>query len=226
VESSAEGVVSHTLDTFVSFLASGLMISAEIVIEVTHCVLVRPGVELTDVERVYAHPQALSQCRRWLVDNLPRAIPVEAASTADAARQANEDAHGAAVASELAARLFGLRVVRRDIADLSRNATRFLVIGREQAERTGHDKTSLLIAFEDKPGVLHELLGPLARGGVNMTRIESRPSRRGPAEQLFFIDVDGHRSDAAVAAAVDDLVRAGATVKVLGSYPKAENHSS
>ncbi len=220
VENSSEGVVSHTLDTFVG---SELKISAEIVLEVSQCLLVRGGVEPADVERVYSHPQALAQCRRWLAENLPRAAMVEAPSTAEAARQARDDARGAAVASELAARLYELSVARRNIADLAGNVTRFLVIGQAQAEPTGKDKTSVLIGVDDRPGVLHRILTPFATRGVNMTRIESRPSRRKAWEYVFFVDVDGHHRDPAVTGALAELATLAASVKVLGSYPKAES---
>jgi chorismate mutase/prephenate dehydratase len=220
VENSTEGVVNHTLDTFVG---SDLKISAEIVMEIQQNLLVRPGVELAQIQRVYSHPQAIAQCRRWLADNLPRATIIEAPSTADASRQARDDANGAAVASELAARLYDLVVTRRNIADLSQNVTRFLVIGRAQAEPTGNDKTSILIEIEDKPGILYKVLQPFAERGVNMTRIESRPSRRRPWEYVFFVDVDGHQRDAALSAAIAEVGRQVVAVKVLGSYPKAES---
>lgn len=220
VENSAEGVVNHTLDTFVD---SDLKISAEIVLEVSHCLLTRGGLEPGGVERVYSHPQALAQCRRWLAANLPRAVVVEAASTAEAARLARDDARGAAIASELAARLYELTVARRKLEDVAENVTRFLVIGKQQAEPTGRDKTSLLLALRDEPGVLFKVLGPFADRGVNLSKIESRPSRRKPWEYVFFIDVDGHQRDANVAAALGELAKGCESVKVLGSYPRAES---
>src|SRR5688572_18793091 len=149
VENSSEGVVSHTLDTFVG---SDLKISAEILLEIHHCLLVRAGVELAQVERVYSHPQGLAQCRKWLAANLPSAALIEAASTSEAARMARDDAAGAAVASELAARLHDLTVARRSIADLMHNVTRFLVIGEKQAEPTGRDRTSILVELRNEPG--------------------------------------------------------------------------
>ena len=219
VENSTEGVVNHTLDTFVD---SDLKICAEIVMQVTQCLLVRPGLELDEVERVYSHPQALAQCRRWLAAHLPRATLLEAPSTAEAARLAREDARGAAVASELAARLYDLQVARRQIEDVSQNVTRFLVLGKRQAEPTGRDKTAVLLALRDEPGILSRVLSPFAERGINMTKIESRPSRRRPFEYVFFIDVDGHQKDEPVAAALRALETTCESVKVLGSYPKAE----
>ncbi len=220
VENSSEGVVNHTLDTF---LATELKISAEIVLEISHCLLVRPGLEASQVERVYSHPQALAQCRRWLAANLPRATIIEAPSTAEAARLARDDAHGGAVASELAAKLYELSVARRSLADSTTNITRFLVIGKRQADPTARDKTSILIELRDEPGILFKVLEPFAQRGVNMSKIESRPSKRQAWEYVFFIDIDGHQTDPRVAEAIAEVARACTSVKVLGSYPKAES---
>jgi chorismate mutase / prephenate dehydratase len=220
VENSTEGVVNHTLDTF---LTTELRISAEIILEVNHCLLVRPGLDLAHIDRVFSHPQALAQCRRWLSQNLPRAAVVEAGSTSEAARLAREDPHGAAIASELAARLYDMTVARRNLADVAHNVTRFLVIGEKQADPTGRDRTSILLELADEPGILFKVLEPFARRGVNMSKIESRPSRRRPWEYVFFIDVDGHQRDAAVTAAADEVRERCTTLKLLGSYPKAES---
>lgn len=218
VENSSEGVVNHTLDTFVE---SDLKISAEIVLEVSHCLLAHPGSELAAVQRVYSHPQALAQCRRWLASHLPRASLIEAPSTSEAAHMAASDPQGAAVASEMAARQVELEVVRRQIEDLKQNVTRFLVIGKVQAEPTGHDKTSVLLALRDQPGILYRVLEPLSRRKLNLTKIESRPSRRRPWEYVFFLDLDGHARDAQVAEALAELSSVAESAKVLGSYPKA-----
>jgi len=219
IENSTDGAVVHTLDTF---LDSPLKISAEIVLEVDQCLLGRHGLDLASIQRVYSHPQGLGQCRRWLDANLPGAARVEAPSTAEAARLAREDAGSAAIASELAADLFDLTVLRARIQDLSENATRFLVLGRVQAEATGQDRTSLLVAAKDGPGLLFHLLQPFADAGLNLTKIESRPSRRKAWENVFFLDVAGHASDPALTAALGALAPLCETVKVLGSYPVAE----
>jgi chorismate mutase/prephenate dehydratase len=219
VENSTEGAVLHTLDTF---LDSALNISAEIILDITQCLLLRPGLELSHVQRVYSHPQALGQCRKWLAANLPHAALVETPSTAEAARVAREDASGAAIASELAGRLHDLVVAAEGIQDLADNATRFLVIGREQAHATGKDTTSVLVLVKDGPGALLRLLQPFSDEGVNLTKIESRPSRRRPWESAFFVDLEGHQEDPKVARALATLVGRAETCKVLGSYPRAE----
>ncbi len=218
VENSTEGVVNHTLDTFVE---SELKISAEIVLEISHCLLARPGAELADIQRVYSHPQALAQCRRWISSYLPGATVVEALSTSEAARTAASDPQGAAIASEMAARLYELEIIRRKIEDLTQNVTRFLVIGKVQADATGRDKTSVLMVLKDEPGILYRVLEPLSKRQLNLTKIESRPSRRRPWEYVFFVDVDGHARDPQVAEALVELTAASETMKVLGSYPRA-----
>src|SRR5262249_52411140 len=159
VENSTEGVVNHTLDTF---LVSDLRISAEILLGVDHCLLVRAGLELGEGERVYSRRRGRARCGRWLSATLPRATTIEAASTAEAARLARDDARGAAVASELAGKLYDLTVARRGIADVAQNLTRFLVIGTRQAEPTGKDRTSILIALADQTGSLCRVPWPLA----------------------------------------------------------------
>jgi chorismate mutase/prephenate dehydratase len=219
VENTTEGVMNHTLDSFVE---SDLKISAEIALEVTMCLMVRPGTELEQIERVYSIPIAAAQVRRWLAANLPRATVIESRSTAEGARQAHDDARGAAVASELAARLHDLQILRRNIQDRSHNMTRFLVLGRQEPEPTGRDRTSLLVTTRDEPGILYRVLGAFAQRGVNMTKIESRPSGRRPWEYVFFVDVDGHQKDAGVAAALDAIRPDCELLKVLGSYPRAE----
>jgi chorismate mutase/prephenate dehydratase len=218
VENATEGAVDTTLD---AFLDSPLQICAEILLPVDQALLLRPGLDLGGVRRVYSHPQALGQCRRWLEAHLPGADRIEAPSTSEAARLAREDAEGAAVASELAADLFGLQVAETKIQDLAANATRFLVLGPNSAEPTGRDRTTLLAMAQDGPGALLRLLEPLARRGLNLSRIQSRPTRRKVWEYAFFLDVEGHAADALMAEALIELGAACASLKVLGSYPRA-----
>lgn len=218
VENATEGAVDSTLD---AFLDSPLRICAEILLPVDQALLLRPELDLGAVRRVYSHPQALGQCRRWLEAHLPQADRIEAPSTSEAARLAREDAEGAAVASELAAELFGLKVAETRIQDLAANATRFLVLGPKAAEPTGRDRTTLLAMAQDGPGALLHLLEPLARRGLNLSRIQSRPTRRKLWEYAFFLDIEGHAADAPMAEALAELKGACASMKVLGSYPRA-----
>jgi chorismate mutase/prephenate dehydratase len=218
IENSTEGVVNHTLD---SFIDSPLSICGEIVLEVSHCLLNRSG-ELGDIQKVYSHPQAVGQCRKWLAENLPRAAVIDVASTALAARLARDDPQSAAVASELAGQLYDLRVVKRKIEDQLQNVTRFLVIGARATEPSGRDKTSVLFSVKDQAGVLFKVLRPFADHRVNLSKIESRPSRKRPWEYVFFIDLDGHRQDPPLARAIEEFAAACESVKVLGSYPRAE----
>ncbi len=218
VENATEGAVESTLD---AFLDSPVRICAEILLPVDQALLLRPDLDLGSVRRVYSHPQALGQCRRWLETNLPHADRVEAPSTSEAARLAREDAEGAAVASEMAAELFGLKVAETKIQDLAANATRFIVLGPKASEPTGRDRTTLLAMAQDGPGALLRLLEPLARRGLNLSRIQSRPTRRKLWEYAFFLDVEGHEADPLMAEALTDLRDACASLKVLGSYPQA-----
>jgi len=217
IENSTEGVVNSTLDVLID---SELCINAEIATTVSHCLLTRSGT-LDGVQKVYSHPQALAQCRQWLSANLPNVAQIEVASTALAARLTRDDPVAAAVASELAGQLYDLKIARKKIEDEVRNVTRFLVIGREAAPPTGRDKTSILFSLKDEAGVLYKVLQPLADAGLNLSRIESRPSRKKLWDYVFFIDVDGHQSEPPVQAAIKALEERCQFVKVLGSYPRA-----
>jgi chorismate mutase/prephenate dehydratase len=217
IENSGEGAVHSTLDMF---FASRLRIAGEIELRVHQYLLSRSG-RLRDIERVYSHAQSLAQCRGWLRANLARAERVAVASNAEAARRARNADDAAAIASEAAAHIYGLKVVKGPIEDRADNTTRFVVIGRELFQPSGKDKTSLLVAAGDRPGTLYELLKPLARRGINMTKIESRPSRQGKWQNAFFIDIEGHIDDPALQQVLADLGPFAAQVKVLGSYPVA-----
>lgn len=217
IENSTDGVVNSTLDVFMD---SDLTISSEIVIHVSQCLLTRSG-SLDAIQKVYSHPQALGQCRGWLSTNLPKAALIEVASTALAARLAKDDPVAAAVASELAGHLYDLKVAKEKINDEVKNVTRFLVIGHKPAARSGRDKTSLMLSVKDQPGILYRVLEPLARGGINLTRIESRPSRKKIWDYVFFVDLDGHADDPPVKKALDEVKAKASLFKVLGAYPKA-----
>jgi len=216
VENSTEGVISHTLDLF---QGSGLSICGEVELRIHHHLLAKNSDR--KIERVLAHQQALAQCRGWLDLHLPEAEHVAVGSNSEAANLVREDTNAAAIASDMAAELYGLTILEHNIEDEPDNTTRFLVIGKQVALPSGNDKTSLLISVHNKPGALYGMLKPMAEHGISMTRIESRPSRQAMWEYVFYIDVEGHREDAAVAKALDALEQETFAVKVLGSYPKA-----
>jgi chorismate mutase/prephenate dehydratase len=217
VENSTEGVVNHTLDMFIR---SPLLIAGEVTLRIHHHLLTRAG-DLAAVHRVYSHQQSLAQCRGWLDRYLPNAERIAVSTNADAAKLAASEVDAAAVASEAAAELYALQVLAQRIEDEPGNTTRFLVIGPEDAPPSGRDKTSMLLSCRNEAGGLHRLLTPFAEQGISMTRIESRPSRQGVWDYVFFVDVCGHRQSPAVAKALEDLKRAANLCKVLGSYPEA-----
>lgn len=219
VENSSEGAVGRTLDLMTE---SPLKICGEIQLRIRHQLLVPPGLdELGNVQRVFSHSQSLGQCQHWLNAYLPQAERIAVASNAEAARLASESeaADAAAIAGELAGERYGLRVLAANIEDEATNTTRFLVLGPEIPGPSGHDKTSLVLATRNRPGAIHDLLTPLARHGVSMTRLESRPSRTALWEYVFFVDVEGHCSDEAVADAIREVGEKASFCKVLGSYP-------
>ena len=217
VENSTEGVVTHTLDTFVE---SELKIGAEILLPISHDLLSRTGA-MNGIQKVYSHPQALGQCRKWLQANLPSVPLVDVASTALAAQIAGSDPNAAAIASEFAGSLYDLKVVQHRIEDQAHNVTRFLVIGRDLSTPTGNDRTSILFSVKDEPGVLFRMLEPFAKRGINLSKIESRPGRTKAWEYVFFVDLSGHVSDSPVDEAIEELKTHCRFVKVLGSYPSA-----
>lgn len=217
-ENSTEGSVASSID---GLLGGGVMIRREVVIPIEHCLMGRTG-SLPEIERVYSHPQGLAQCRDWLHRNVPHAQLVHTSSTAAAAREARRDAAGAAVGSEVASEIHGLDVLANRIHDRSENETRFVMIGPTDAKPTGDDKTTLAFAMrEDRSrGSLRRALARIDEAGVNMTRIESRPRRGDAWRYLFVVDVEGHRQDDAVAAAIEELESSCDFVHVLGSYPR------
>jgi len=217
VENSTEGVVSHTLDMFVE---SNLKVTNEILLEVHHDLLSRTG-RLEDIKKVYSHPQPIAQCRQWLDDNLPGVPLVDVASTAVAAQIVSDDYTAAAIASELAASLYDLKVVRSRIEDQVNNFTRFLVISRKACDRSGNDKTSILFSVKDEPGILCRMLEPFAKRGINLSKIESRPYKKKAWEYIFFLDLFGHFSDLDVAAALEELRECCQFLKILGSFPRS-----
>jgi chorismate mutase/prephenate dehydratase len=218
VENSTEGVVNHTLDMF---MRSPLRICGEVELRVHHNLLAKEGDEWQAATKVVSHQQSLAQCREWLDENFANVERQAVSSNAEAARIAAAEPGVLAIASESASRIYGLKIVAPNIEDKPDNTTRFLIIGNLDTKSTGSDKTSLMVSGKNRSGSLYRLLGPLARGKLNMTRIESRPSRRTPWEYVFFIDIDGHVLDKRVARALKLLEGEAAFFKWLGSYPKA-----
>ncbi len=214
VENSTEGVVNYTLDMF---LDSNLKICAEVILEIYHHLLGRG--ELKEVKNVYSHPQALAQCRSWLEENLPEVRLIEVESTARAAQLAAKEMKTAAIASDVAANLYKLNIIASRIEDLSNNYTRFLVIGRGYSERSGEDKTSILFSIKDRVGALYNMLSPFRRHGINLTKIESRPTKRKAWEYVFFVDFFGHKDEENVKKALSELEEQCFFLKILGSYP-------
>ena len=222
VENSTEGVISHTLD---NFLNSDLRICGEVELRVHHHLMVSP--EATgDIQRIYSHQQTLGQCRRWLNGHYPNVPRLTATSNAEAARRAREEPDAAAIAGEIAAEIYGLTILSRQIEDESDNTTRFIVVGREDIGPSGRDKTSIMVSTHNQPGALYKLLEPFHRHGVMLTSIETRPSRTGMWSYVFFIDFEGHRDDELIQRVLADIDRDALEVKMLGSYPKAMNYKS
>jgi chorismate mutase/prephenate dehydratase len=219
IENSTEGTVNHTLDMF---LSSGLKICGEVELRVSHY-LMGKITSFEAVKRICAHPQALAQCRAWLDDQLPEVERVGVSSNAEGARRARDEHGTAAIAGRAAAEIYSLNVLANEIEDRPDNTTRFLVVGRKLFSASGADRTTLLVSTSDTDdaGALFQLLEPLAQHRVNMTRIESRPSRRRKWDYVFFIDIEGHVSDPPVAEALAALESRASLFKVLGSYPRA-----
>lgn len=222
IENSVEGTVNASIDAL-GFDTEGLLIEREVILPVRLHLLGRPGTTLEDVKEVYSMPHATAQCRRWLRVNLSSAKIIAANSTAEAAgRVAYEKAAAAAIGPNLAAQLFALEVIARDVTDHPEAETRFVVVGREAAESSGRDKTSLVVFIaEDKPGALLEILQVFAERKINLTKLESRPTKRVLGEYCFFIDLEGHVENEVVADSLKTLESKVARLKSLGSYPRA-----
>ena len=217
VENSTEGVVTHTLDMFVD---SDLKVVSQIVLPVQQCLMSNSARK--KIKKLYVHPQSLAQCRGWIQNHLPGVEIIETSSNARSAELAAKEKFTAAIAGMLAAEKYGLRVLEQDIQDNAANATRFLVLGRQCSPPTGDDRTSLMLSVADKAGALHEAIAAFRRQKINMTKIESRPSKRKAWEYFFFIDCEGHAQDKKVAKAIRLLGAHCNFVKVLGSYPNME----
>jgi chorismate mutase/prephenate dehydratase len=214
IENSTEGAVTHTHDMFVQ---SELKICAQLMLYIRHN-LMSAG-ERSQIKKLYSIPQVFAQCRQWLQLNMPRVEIGEVSSSSRAAQIAKDDPAAGALASELAAEMYGLKIHDRHIQDSSENVTRFLVIGRKSPPRTGNDKTSIMFNVQDRVGALHDCVESFRKFKINMTKIESRPNRQKAWEYFFFVDFLGHSDDAKVKKALAELAKHTMFIKILGSYP-------
>ncbi len=215
VENSIEGAVNHTLDLFADF---DLNICAEHYEPISHDLLSITG-EPEDVQKIYSHPQALAQCKDWINKKFASADIVETSSTSKAALLASQDKSIAAIASRQAAHLYDLQTVESKVEDHAGNITRFLIIGKNIPEQTGKDKTSIMFATSHVPGALFKTLEPVDRAGLNMLKLESRPTRRHNWSYYFFLDIQGHQHDKLVLNTIEEIKKVSLSLKILGSYP-------
>jgi chorismate mutase/prephenate dehydratase len=214
VENSIEGAVSHSLDMFID---SDLKICSEVLFEISHNLMAT--CDIKHIKRVYSIPQVFGQCRVWLERNLPRAELLETASTTQGAQRAAGEENAAAIGSKLAATIYNLNILSEGIEDMPHNVTRFLVVGRHFSRPTKSDKTSILVSIKDKVGALYEMLSPIRRNRINMTKIESRPSKKKAWDYYFFIDLEGHVEDHRMKKTLVEIEKEVRFMKVLGSYP-------
>jgi prephenate dehydratase len=221
IENSIEGSVNATLDQLIHDETPPPIV-AELNLQVRHHLIARPGMGLSDIERVVSIPIAVAQCRKFMLENLPQVQILPALSTSAAVQSLVHSVRIAAIGNERAAQLYGMEVIARDIQDGDDNKTRFVVLGGEPAAATGRDKTSICCSIaEDRPGSLMAILGEFAQRSINLTKIESRPTRGGLGKYFFLIDLEGHQSDAEVAAALEGVRGNSLILKILGSYPAA-----
>lgn len=217
VENSTEGAIGRTMDLL---LATPLKICGEVVLRI-HQNFLSHETDLSKITKVYSHAQSLAQCHEWLNRVLPHAQRISVGSNAQAAQNAAAEAGSAAIAGEAAATRYGLPKLVENIEDEPNNTTRFLVLGKHDSGVSGRDKTSLIMSAPNRTGALHELLQPLSSAGVSMSRLESRPARNALWEYVFYVDIDGHRDDPTIKAALEKLLGYAAYLKILGSYPVA-----
>lgn len=225
IENSLEGSVNDTLDLLIH--ESRLSISREMVLPIRQCLLARPGTQAAEIQAIFSHPQALAQCRHFIERCFPKAQLVAALSTAAAVEEMKTGkAPAAAIAPERAAQLYSVDILASGIQDNPSNATRFVVLAREDHPPTGNDRTSLCFAFsDDRPGLLHTVLGAFARRGINLAKIESRPTKESPWSYIFLADLEGHREDPKVKEALDEVRAQTSLLKLFGSYPRFTEQS-
>ena len=219
VENSLEGSVTQNYDLFLNYC---LKVRGEEIVKVEHCLIANPGTKLADIKVVYSHPQALAQCRNFLEELERELVPTY--DTAGSVKMIKEKhlRDAAAIASQRAADIYGMHIIEKDIADNPENYTRFFVLGEEDAKATGKDKTSIIFGAAHKPGSLYQALREFATRNINLTKIESRPTKQTPWEYNFYLDFEGHRTEQRCADALKALEKHAAFIKVLGSYPKAK----
>jgi chorismate mutase/prephenate dehydratase len=218
VENSTEGAVNHTLD---SFLEHDLLICGEVELRIHHHLLVGEVTRTDQISRIYSHAQSLAQCRKWLDAHYPNVERVAVSSNAEAAKRVKGEWNSAAIAGDMACSLYGLTRLAEKIEDRPDNSTRFLIIGNQPVPPSGDDKTSVIVSMRNKPGALHALLLPFHQNSIDLTRIETRPSRSGKWTYAFFIDFVGHHADPLIKDVLEKINQEAVALKVLGSYPKA-----
>lgn len=216
VENSTEGMVTYTLDMF---MESNLNICSEIILNISHNLMVNRN--LTQIQKIYSHPQVFNQCRSWLRNNFPRAELIKVSSTAKAAKIIKREKDAAAIASQATADIYKLKILQEGIEDNLYNVTRFLVIGKNYSKRTKSDKTSIVFSVKDRVGALYEALKPFRKNSLNLTKIESRPSKKKVWEYYFYVDFMGHCEELKVKKVLKELEKHCLFVRVLGSYPKS-----
>jgi chorismate mutase/prephenate dehydratase len=218
VENSTEGVVNHTLD---NFLESSVKICGEVELRIHHHLLISDKTKADSITRIYSHAQSLAQCRKWLDLHYPGVERVAVSSNAEAAKRIKTEWHSAAIAGDMAAELYGLTKIAEKIEDQPDNSTRFFIIGASDVPASGIDKTSMIVSVHNKPGALHDLLVPFQRAGIDLTRVETRPSRSGRWTYVFFMDFVGHRDTDKIKTVLQEVASQSADLKILGSYPQA-----
>lgn len=215
IENSIEGAVTHTFDLLVD---SELKACAQIMVKISHSLLSHAA-RFKDIKHIYSNPQVFGQCRHWLLNNMPRAGQIWVASTTEAAQRASREKNAAAIASSLAAKIYGLPVLKSNIQDIAHNMTRFLVLAAHDVPPTGRDRTTILFSIKDRVGALHAMLTPFVKNRINLTKIESRPAKKKAWDYYFFVDFEGHRFDRNVQNALARLEGMCKYLKVVGSYP-------
>ncbi|MDP8212511.1 MAG: prephenate dehydratase [Candidatus Zapsychrus exili] len=217
IENSVEGAVTHTFDLLVD---SELKICAQTTLKIEHNLLSKEN--LKDIKTIYSNPQVFGQCRNWLSTNMPDVGQIWVASTTEAAQKVAKQRYSAAIASSMAARVYEVPIIKANIQDVAHNRTRFFIISKQDVPTTGDDKTSILFSIKDKVGALHDMLMPFSNNGINLTKIESRPSKKRAWDYYFFVDFKGHREDENVKKALEQLEVMCKYLKVVGSYPMSE----